>query len=199
MSALQFISYLSSHLHIEEKELGFVSNFCQIKTYQKGDYLLRSGEFCPQIFFVEKGLLKQYLIDPKGKEYILGFAPENWFMSDRQSLFFNEPSPYFIQALENTEVVMFNDQLFKEIEKRFPDFRDFNIRLLHLHINTLQNRISMLLSQTAEERYLYFIKTYPNLNLRIPQTMVASYLGITPESLSRIRKEIVSKKHTENE
>lgn len=194
MSSLQFISYLSSHLYIEEKELSFVQQFSQAKTYQKGEYLLRSGEFCPHIFFIEKGLLKQYLIDEKGKEYILGFAPENWFMSDRQSLFFNEPSPYFIQALENTEVILFNDQLFKEIEKKFPNFRDFNIRLLHQHISTLQNRISMLLSLSAEDRYLYFIKTYPNLNLRIPQTMVASYLGITPESLSRIRKEIVSKK-----
>lgn len=194
MQISNFIQYLSSHLQVTEEALHFVQEFYQIKNYTKGDYLLRSGEFCPHIFFVEKGLLKQYLIDEKGKEYILGFAPENWFMSDRQSIFFNEPSPYFIQALENTQVVVFKENLFKEIEQKFPDFREYNIKLLHQHISKLQNRISMLLSQTAEERYLYFIKTYPNLNLRIPQTMVASYLGITPESLSRIRKDLVSKK-----
>lgn len=188
-------SYLSFHLHIEnEKELDFIEDFCQTKTYAKGEYLLRSGEFCLHTFFIEKGLLKLYLLDDKGKEYILGFTAENGLIADRQSIYFNEPSSYFIQALEPTQVVSIDEKLFKEIENRFPEFRDFNIRLLHQHISTLQNRISMLLSQSAEKRYLYFTKTYPHLHLRIPQNVLASYLGITPESLSRIRKNLVSKK-----
>ncbi|MCB0687946.1 MAG: Crp/Fnr family transcriptional regulator, partial [Saprospiraceae bacterium] len=140
-----------------------------------------------------KGLLRQFAIDEKGKEHIIQFAPENWFVSDRDSVYFKEPSQYFIQTLENSSIVLIDDNFLNNLSQKVPAFVDFNTRLLHNHIRHLQNRINLLLSASAESRYLDFIKIYPDILLRVPQTMVAAYLGITPESLSRVRKNLAQK------
>ena len=160
---------------------------------EKGELLLKEGEICRHSFFVEKGLLRYYSIDAKGKEHIIQFAPEGWFVSDRESVYFNQPSQYFIQALEESRIIALDENFVSELAKQDPSFLEFNNRLLHNHIRHLQRRINMLLSATAEERYLDFIKIYPDILLRVPQTMVASYLGIAPESLSRVRKDLAHK------
>ena len=143
-----------------------------------------------QSFYVQKGLLRYYSIDDKGKEHILQFAPQGWFVSDRQSACLSMKSDFFIDALEDSEVVVVHEDFIIESTKQNHDFLELNNRLLHNHIRQLQNRINQLLSYTAEERYLDFVGTYPDILLRVPQWMVASYLGITPESLSRVRKEL---------
>lgn len=124
---------------------------------------------------------------------MLLFAPEGWFLTDRDSVYFNQPSPFFIQALENSRVTFLDVDAIKRLEQKFPAFRDFNNLLLNSYIRTLQNRVEMFLSQSAEQRYLQFVKTYPDISLRVPQTLVSSYLGFTPESLSRVRRELANK------
>jgi len=119
--------------------------------------------------------------------------PENWLVTDRESTYFNQPSAYFIQALEESQVVLIDEAFIERLSKMIPNFTLFNNKLLHNHIRHLQNRINLLLSADAEHRYLEFIKMYPNILSRVPQTMVASYLGITPESLSRVRKSLAHK------
>jgi CRP-like cAMP-binding protein len=193
MNQFSFITYLASKLNIDEERILSIQQNCIVKEYKKDEFLLRSNEYCKHIFFVEKGLLRQYSIDSKGKEHILHFAPESWLLADRESTFFNQPSKYYIQALEDTRVTMIDDVSFKKMEEDIPNFSDFNQRMLHNNIRSLQNRIMMLLSENAEERYLQFTTTYPDVLLRVPQLMVASYLGITPESLSRVRKELANK------
>ncbi|QQR99118.1 MAG: Crp/Fnr family transcriptional regulator [Sphingobacteriales bacterium] len=193
MNQISFITYLASKLNIDEERILSIQQNCIVKEYKKDEFLLRSNEYCKHIFFVEKGLLRQYSIDSKGKEHILHFAPESWLLADRESTFFNQPSKYYIQALEDTRVTMIDDVSFKKMEEDIPNFSDFNQRMLHNNIRSLQNRIMMLLSENAEERYLQFTTTYPDVLLRVPQLMVASYLGITPESLSRVRKELANK------
>lgn len=193
MNKFNLKSFLTSNLDIEEKEITSLLENCTVKSFKKEEYLLRSGEYCKHTFFVEKGLLTQYSIDEKGKEHILSFAPENWFVTDRESTYFNRPSAYFIQALENTQVVMLDEHFIKLLSQKIPSFTDFNNRLLHNHIRQLQNRINLLLSAVAEDRYLQFVKMYPDILLRVPLTMIASYLGITPESLSRVRRELAHK------
>jgi len=193
MNNFNLKSLLTSNLDIDEKEITSLLENCTIKSYKKDQFLLRSGEYCKHSFFVEKGLLRQYSIDEKGKEHILSFAPENWFVTDRESAYFNRPSAYFIQALEGSEVMLLDEEFIQMLSKKIPSFTDFNNRLLHNHIRQLQNRINLLLSAAAEDRYLQFIKMYPDILLRVPQTMVASYLGITPESLSRVRRELAQK------
>lgn len=193
MNSFNLKIYLTSNLDVDENEILSIIENCDTKSFKKGQFLLRKNEQCKHTFFVENGLLRQFSIDEKGKEHILSFAPENWFVTDRESSYFNQPSAYYIQALEDSSVVMLNEDFIHLLSERFPTFIDFNNRLLHNHIRHLQNRINLLLSAAAEDRYLQFIKMYPDILLRVPQTMVASYLGITPESLSRVRRELAQK------
>ncbi|MBJ7881839.1 Crp/Fnr family transcriptional regulator [Gelidibacter salicanalis] len=193
MDSPKLIKYLSSNLDMDEDDILLIIKNYPIKKVKKDEFLLRENEHSKHTFFIEKGLLRQYSIDSKGKEHTISFAPENWFVSDRESIYFDQSSAYNIQALENSEIVMIDENFIKELSDKIPSFTNFNNKLLHNHIRHLQNRIHLLLSASAEERYLEFVKMYPDILLRVPQTMVASYLGMTPESLSRVRKELAQK------
>lgn len=193
MNYFPFSTYLTTNAGLEPGAVkDIIANQKKLHV-EKGQFLLREGEICRQFFYVEKGLLRYYSIDKKGKEHIIQFAPEGWFVGDRESQFFNRPSQFFIQALEDSDVAMIDEVLICTISKADETFGLFSNQLLHNHIRQLQHRINMLLSATAEERYLDFIKIYPDILLRVPQTLVASYLGITPESLSRVRKDLAAK------
>lgn len=193
MDRLKLTKYLSSNLEVDENDVMLMVKNCPVKEVKRDEFLLRENEHCKHTFFVEEGLLRQYSIDSKGKEHTISFAPENWFVSDRESAYFGESSPYYIQAQENSKVVLIDESFIAMLSEKMPSFIEFNTKLLHNHIRHLQNRVNRLLSASAEERYLHFIDMYPDILLRVPQTMVASYLGITPESLSRVRKELARK------
>lgn len=193
MNNFRLTSFLTSNMEIDPVLAGELVANCRTMSVKKGEYLLQVGEVCKHSFFVEKGLLRQFGIDDRGKEHILQFAPENWFVTDRESAFFDQPARYFIQALEDSEVVLLDESFMLQLSEKIPAFTGFNNRLLHNHIRQLNKRIYQLLSASAEERYMDFIKTYPDIQLRIPQIMVAAYLGVTPESLSRVRKDLAHK------
>ncbi|NCT95357.1 MAG: Crp/Fnr family transcriptional regulator [Chitinophagaceae bacterium] len=193
MNRFSFTEYLTSNAGLDASLVSSLVSSCQTKQYKSGDYLLREGERSLHSFFIEKGLAKMYGIDSRGKEHILQFAPEGWFVADRESAYFQKPATCFIQAIEDTSVLLIDEAHILEMARANPGFLEFNNKLLHNHIRHLNNRIYQLLSATAEERYLSFIKTYPDILLRVPQIMVASYLGITPESLSRVRKDLAGK------
>lgn len=193
MNKFTFKAYLLKNLNTSEDIIESLLEVCLVKHIKKGEYLLRQNEHCKHSFYVENGLLRQFSIDEKGKEHVLSFAPENWFITDRDSSYFNRPSQYYIQALENSRVVVITESFMQQLTKKIPDFTEFNNTLLHKHISHLQSRINLLLSASAEKRYLHFIKLYPDILMRVPQTLIASYLGITPESLSRVRKELATK------
>lgn len=193
MNCPNFIRFFTSNLDVQATEISALLNQCERISVKKNYILLNQGDFCKHSFFVENGLFRQYALKENGKEHILSFAPENWLLSDRDSVYFNQPSRYSIQALEDSFVILIDENFMRQISEIIPGFNEFNNRLLHNHIRHLQDRIGMLLSATAEERYLHFVEMYPEILSRVPQTMVASYLGITPESLSRVRKEIIQK------
>lgn len=197
MSTTDLRKYLTSHLNIDETAISSLLENCTTKKVKRDQFLLREGEICKHTFFVEKGLLRQYSIDKKGKEHVIGFGPENWFVTDRESVYFNQPSAYYIHALEDSELVLVDELFAQSLSEKFPVFTDFNNRLLHNHIRHLQHRINLLLGASAEDRYLHFLDTYPDIFSRVPQTMVASYLGITPESLSRVRRELAQRSSVE--
>lgn len=186
-------SYLSDILELPVEAVNLCSSHYLRKIVAKNEFLLREGEVCKGTYFVEKGLLRMYSIDNNGKEHIIQFAPEKWLISDRSSLHFNEKSRYFIEAVEDSEVLELKNDFFSNINAAFPNTIENNDKLLQKHIRSLQNRVNSLLADTAEERYMSFIKMYPDLLQRVPQWMIASYLGITPESLSRVRKELAKK------
>lgn len=187
---LSFQSYLVERSGISELEFQSLLPYLKEKEIPKGTILLQKGAICTHSFFVESGLLRAYSIDSSGKEHVIQFAPEGWIITDRSSVFFNQPSDYFIETIETSKVIYFSHDFINQASEISPSFRNYNERLLQNHIRQLQHRIQYLLEATAEERYLDFISIYPDLLLRVPQWMIASYLGITPESLSRVRKEL---------
>lgn len=188
-----FRSYLQKHVHVTDAQFDQLSKYLKRRSLPKGTVLLRPGEICEHSFFVEKGLLRSYTVDSAGKEHIIQFASENWFLSDRSSVYFNEPSDFFIDVIEESSVIFFDRDFIEYASGIIREFRAYNDRMLHKHILHMQKRLNSLLGSTAERRYMDFIKLYPDLTLRVPQWMIASYLGITPESLSRVRKELAQK------
>ena len=152
-------------------------------TVKKGGILQRKGELNSKVYLVESGLLRSYIIDEKGKEYIYMFGPENWLVTDNCEA--NTPCQLFIDAIEDSIInVASKEELLKE---------SADINALLRRLNTMQNRIVMLMGSSAKERYEHFIKTYPNITQRVPLKMIASYLGITPEALSRVRNKLSQK------
>ncbi len=187
-----FVAFVKKNIELTTEEELKLDTCYQVRATAKNEFLVKEGELCKQFFFVETGLVRQYSVDAQGKEHILHFASESWFIGDRESAFFNQPAKYFIQCLEPCNLIVF-DNNFTEVAQKIPLFSDLQNRLLQNHVRHLQKRINQLLSASAEERYLDFIDMYPDVLQRVPQTMVAAYLGIAPESLSRVRKELMHK------
>lgn len=188
-----FKEYLQNKVPITDEQFSLISSNLRVKDFDKNEMILMKGDVSPHGYFVLSGLLRSYSIDAKGKTHVIQFAPEQWWISDRNGALFNEASDYFIDAIETTKAIVLPKNFINEAAKTVPCLYDFNINILNNSIRFMQKRINMLLSATAEERYLDFIKLYPNLTLRVPQWMIASYLGITPESLSRVRKDLAHK------
>lgn len=188
-----FKSYLQNKVNITDEQFSLISDRLRIKSFDKNEMILMKGEVSAHGFFVLSGLLRSYSIDSKGKAHIIQFAPEQWWLSERNGMLFNEASDFFIDAIEATKAVIVPKDFMHEAAVHVPCMYDLNHNMLNNAIRFMQKRINMLLSATAEERYLDFIKLYPNLTLRVPQWMIASYLGITPESLSRVRKDLAHK------
>lgn len=189
-----FIQYLSDTLGVSQDFIRSCDCSCiQNLQAKKGDILLHAGDYCQNSFFVEKGLLRMYSISPNGKEHIIQFAPENWLVMDRSSVHFGEKADYYVDAIEDSKIVVLNQNFFIQLQKDCPETISNHITLLHNHTRNMQKRINLLLGANAGERYLDFAKTYPNITMRVPLWMIASYLGITPESLSRVRKELAKK------
>ncbi|OEJ99742.1 Crp/Fnr family transcriptional regulator [Roseivirga misakiensis] len=143
---------------------------------KKGQFLQRKGDLNTKVYVVQKGLLRSYAIDEKGKEHIFMFAPEGWIIAD--NLPSDLPADLFIDAIEDSEVIVKEKDISEE-----KDSEKFIKRL-----TVLQKRVIMLMSASAITRYDHFIKTYPKITKRVPQRMIASYLGITPEALSKSKK-----------
>jgi CRP-like cAMP-binding protein len=158
--------------------------------FKKGIIIQRPGNKSKVGYRVVKGLLRSYTIDNKGREHNFMFAPENWIISDLEATEFNQPSVLFIQCMEDSWVRKFSPEDLKELNSDSNDHSE-RAKLLARRVAVLQRRVLMLMSATARERYEHFIDTYPQLIHRISQKNIASYLGITPEALSKIRREIV--------
>jgi CRP-like cAMP-binding protein len=155
---------------------------------------LQAGDVWKYHAFVSSGCLRTYSVDEKDNEHIMGFSVENWWCGDRESLLSGEPARYNIDAIEDSEVVLFTHSNFEMLCREIPAFDQMVNNILNRSFVTQQNRINAALSYTAEEKYLNFVKKYPEFALRVPQSMIASYLGMTPETLSRIRTQTARNK-----
>lgn len=185
---------IASHISLTESEMETFCNLFQTKAFKKKSFLLREGEVCKFEGFVTKGLFRVYHIDQNGFEQILYFAIENWWITDIDSFTNEKPSQLFIEALEDSEVLLINKKDKEFAYANLPKIEKlFRVMTQKTHV-ALQRRMIDNLSKTAELRYLEFSEKYPQLLQRLSNIQVAAYLGITNVFLSNIRKKITQKK-----
>lgn len=185
--------HINSRVPLTDEEFNICTKFFIPKKLKKHQFLLNEGDVCRYIGFVNSGCLREYTIDSKGTEHILQFAIEDWWVSDLNSFLSGLPAKYNIDALQDSEVLLIEKSAREELLDNCPKMERFFRLLIEANHVATNQRISDALSASAEERYLKFIKTYPKLFEKVPQNHIASYLGITPQSLSRIRKELSQK------
>ncbi|WP_420572958.1 Crp/Fnr family transcriptional regulator [Kordia sp.] len=187
----QLIKSISKYIKLSSEEENLIETFWAEKTLEKGDYLLRNGETCRTDNFVLNGTLKAFYINSKtGREEILYFAIENWWATDIDSFQKQKPSIYNIQAIEKTKLIQIRYDSFQEMLTKVPKLERFFRIILENYLGSLQRRIILNNILDAEQRYLDFLENYPKISEKVPNYLIASYLGITAEFLSRMRKKI---------
>src|SRR3972149_5408401 len=197
LEACEMFDLLRKHINrkvqLTDEEFNICTEFFTPKTIRKHRFLLNEGDVCKYICFVNSGCLREYKIDNKGAEHIIQFAIEDWWVSDLNSFLSGLPASYNLDALQDSEVLLLNRSARETLLDNCPKMERFFRMLLEANYVATQQRVAGSLSDSAEERYFKFIKTYPKLFEKVPQNQIASYLGITPQSLSRIRKELSPK------
>ena len=182
------IKTVTSKISLTEDEIAFFCSLWKPRFLKKGQYLVQAGDVCKYDSFVVKGCLKIFHTNwQDGQEYILSFSLENWWASDLESFLKQQVATYDIQALEDCQLLQIDHESFQQLLEKIPQFERYFRIITENYLFSLQKRILGTISQTKEERYKTFIKQYPQINQRLPQYLIASYLGITPEFLSKIR------------
>ncbi|MBC6989447.1 Crp/Fnr family transcriptional regulator [Hymenobacter sp. BT491] len=188
-----FEAYLRAKISLTDEELELIRAAATVKHLRKWQYLAQAGERWHSHCFVCQGCLRLYRVDEKGQEHIISFAVENGWIGDRQSLLSGEPAQSNVDALEDSTVLLFTDESFQQLFRRIPAFQDMINAILARSFNVIQDRIHAAISYSAEEKYQDFLRTSPHLANRVPLAMIASYLGMTAETLSRVRKQLARK------
>lgn len=186
----ELIKKIKSSQSLSPEAEEYLFSISEKKTYPKGTVLIREGQNVSKIFFVTNGCLRSYCIDKNGKEHTLQFAINGWWISDYIANYNNDSATLTIECLKESTVVEFNAEKLNEILVPFPEYEPFKRNTLERHIVSLHKRILNQLIMTASERYGLFLEQYPDIEQYTRNYHIASYLGITTESLSRIRKEI---------
>ncbi len=189
------ITYFNSYATtpLRESDIDLITNIFTPKKFRKRQYFLQEGEVCKYTAFIVKGAMRQYMVDDKGEEHIIQLFIENWWASDRESQITETPSKYFIDAWEDTETLVVNRKNALNLIDQIPSLLQWIRKMDENNAVATQKRLNAAISLTAEERYHELEKTYPEFLQRFPQHIIASYLGINRETLSRIRRRDVKK------
>lgn len=188
------IDYFNNIIPLDSDEKDLVSTHFVSRKYRKRQYVLQEGDICTKFNFVVSGCLRMYKMDEKGNAHVIQFATENWWIIDLGSFHSKRPSELNIEAIEDTSVLQISyENLIALYIQSLKFNRVFRVLIENSYV-TLQKRMWQNISSTAEERYQGFIETYPQLVNRLPQVQIASFLGITPEFLSRLRKKLNKQK-----
>jgi len=181
------LTYFAKLILLSKEEKELVKEKFKSRLFRKRQYLLQEGDVCTQFYFVVRGCLRMYKIDEKGSVHILQFAAENWWIIDLGSFHSLQPSVLNIDALEDTMVLQISRDDLISLYTAAPKFNLIFRVLIENSFVKLQERLLQTISSTTEERYQSFLERYAHLTNRLSQMQIASYLGITPEFLSRLR------------
>ena len=180
-------AYLEARASFTAEEFAYLRTVFLPKHLPAGGFLQRAGDVARYAAFIASGCLRSYVIDAKGKEHIVQFAPETWWLADSESLARGVPTRFFFEAVEDSALLLIDAPSHQRVVERVPGYAAALRTGLQRHSAAKDERIVNALSATAEERYHAFLETYPSMAQRVPQKMLASYLGVSPETLSRIR------------
>ena len=187
------IARLRNTAHLTDQEIQETFTFFERRPVKRKEYLLRAGEVCRVRSYINKGCFRRYMIDDHGKDVIINFGFEEWWVGDLESFDNHEPSVYFVQALEDSEVFCIDEKNLKLLFEAVPKFRVFDTQKIEKSHYAMLKRLAMMQSSSPEEKYKSLIEKYPQVFQRVPLHYIASYLGIEPESLSRLRKRLLMK------
>ena len=188
-----FFKKFNEKVPLVPEEVEIIKEYLTPKKLRRKEYLLQEGDVCRSVAFVEKGALRAYSIDENGNEQIIQFATEGWIISDLYSFLTSEPATYNIDAVEDAELVLINKSAHEELLSKLSKYETYiRLQVTGAYL-ALQKRLTAVLSLSPEERYNNLLQLYPDLIQRFPQHMIASHMGLTPETLSRIRRKLRSK------
>lgn len=185
--------YINEYTIISQEEFNVVLSHFLEKKITKKESLLSEGEICKYMAFIIKGAMRKYYIDEKGAESVIDFYVEKWWAGDRESFVNSTPSIYNIEALEDCEALLISRENTLKLRDECRPFNQLLLKLDEQNMIATQKRITSAVSSTAEKRYTDFVEYYPHYIQRFPQHLIASYLGITKDTLSRIRKKMLKK------
>ncbi|RED45974.1 Crp/Fnr family transcriptional regulator [Seonamhaeicola aphaedonensis] len=190
--AQPLLEYINRFVTLTHEEETIVLSSVKYRKYLKGQYIVQQGDVCKYSSFILSGCTKTFYVDDKGQEHIIMFAIEDWWTSDIGSFITQSSADYNVQCLEETETIQFSYYGQEELLKKVPKLERLFRMMLERAFVASQKRIVRNFSLTAKEQYLHFKEQYPEIEQRIPQYMIASYLGITKEFLSKIKSELAS-------
>lgn len=191
MNIEPLFAYIGRYIDLKSEEKELLLANVRYHKYLKGQYVVQQGDVCKYESFVIKGCLKIFYAGQEGQEHIVMFAIENWWAADLGSFITQTPADYNVQCLENTEVVQFSYERLEKLYHQIPGLERFFRIIIQKAYVASEKRIINNFSLPAKERYLKFRAQYPQIEQRIPQYMIASYLGITKEFLSKIRHQLI--------
>ena len=184
------INKIKNSISLSSQAEEYIYSISKEKMVSKGEILIREGQTVKKTFFVIQGSLRSFCVDKEGKEHTLQFAIKDWWISDFMAIYDNEPASLTVECVTDSAVIEFNAQKLNDIYIQFPEFEPFQRKNLERHVVSLHKRILNQLQLTALERYSLFLEEYPNIEQHVPNYHIASYLGITQQSLSRVRAAI---------
>lgn len=186
-------AYIRKYTLCNNEEIKFFNALLHYKTIAKKTFLLQEGEICKFEAFIRKGCIRTYYIDHKGAEVTLQFAIENWWVSDIASFHEQKPSRMFIETLEDCELLLLTPETKEKLLMQVPKFERMFRLMVQRNLTRLQERLFQTIATTAVEKYLDFIERYPTIPQRVAQHYIASYLGFSPEFLSKVRTKLAKK------
>lgn len=182
------IKHIKRFVELNENEIPVLDKYIKSFDLNKKEYLLLEGQICKSLYFVEKGCLRMFFINKKATEQITQFAIDSWWISDYFSFLDNKPSEYNIQTIEKSKILSIDILKLEDLLKELPQLEKYFRIIAHRDLAASQRRNKYLYEMSKEEFYKHFTTSFPEFVQRVPQYMIASYLGLTPEYVSELKK-----------